>query len=255
METEVKTDVVTEGQENVQGTENGIETGPVGTEEKADTTLPSDEDEFTMPEKFKGKTAEEIAKSYIELEKLKNSTKDTKEPEEETTPKEGEEDSEGDKYIQEFLETGKLSEESYKELEAKGIPKEEIDDRLDYERYKIQKKINDVVSVIGGIEEYNAMEAWAVDNKTEEERQAFVVEFQAAGPMAQKALLKDLYSQYKGGEAGGDMVHTNEPQAIKKPGYTSQHELQKDMADPRYGVDRSYTKAVEEKLARSKDFE
>jgi len=49
------------------------------------TVLPSDEVPFEMPEKFAGKTAEEIAKSYVELEKFKASQEPTP-PKEEKTP-------------------------------------------------------------------------------------------------------------------------------------------------------------------------
>ena len=219
--------------------------------------LPSDVEDFEIPEKFKGKSAEEIARAYVELERMRQAqetpTEQPKEtPKEEQKPAEGEID--GAAIYQEYIEKGDLSEETAKMLEEKGYKLEEVKDRLEYEKYKQEKVIKELVEPIGGIEEYTKLTEWAKENVDPTELAKFNEEFAAAGPIAKQAMLKDAYARYKAAVSGSEepnLLHTNEPQRAAAKGYTSQHELQKDLSDPRYGVDRSYTLAVEEKMARS----
>jgi len=231
------------------------EVGPEGStpQEEGVVTLPSDVETFVMPEKFAGKTAEEIARSYMELEKFKG----TPTPDVPATPETPETPSvsEDEQYILEYINTGELSEESYAALEAKGMTRQEIADKMEFEGYKSKKAVDELVGVIGGIDNFTKMDEWAKEAFTPEQMAQYTQELASASKFGKQAILKDIYSQYTAasGEAPvGDVVHTNERQTIVTKGYTSQHELQADMADPRYGTDRSYTQAVEEKLAKSK---
>lgn len=238
-----------------EGTVLEPEVGPQGAaEEEVETVLPSDVEEFVMPEKFEGKSAEEIAKSYLELEKFKGSKVETPTTEEAETPIEGA--VQGDPYVMEFLNTGELSEESYAALEAEGNTRADIDDRMEFEAYKSKKAVDDLVEVIGGIENFTAMDEWAKTAFEPEQMESYSKELAGASKFAKQAILKDLYGQYTAAQNGeaptADVIHTNERQTTVVKGYKSQHELQADMQDPRYGNDRSYTKAVEEKLAKSK---
>ena len=106
--------------------------------------LPSEVSSFEMPEKFKGKTAEEIAQSYIELEKLKAKKEGEGEqvpPNDETPPQETPPNTEEsvDSYFKEYAENGALSEESYQALADKGYSKEQVDEQIDFYNYKQEK--------------------------------------------------------------------------------------------------------------------
>ncbi len=252
---------VTEGLPNAETPQEGTvqepEATPEGTtnEQSEEVQLPSDVDSFELPEKFKGKSAEEIAKAYVELERMKKVSTENP-PTEETPPQEppkegGEEDIDSTQLFQEFNEKGDLSEETYKKLEEKGYKREEVKDRLEFEQYKQKKAIDELVEPIGGIEEYTKMSDWFNTTAPEEEKASFMKELEAAGPLARRALIKDLYAKYQSVEASDGTIHTNEPQYKPTKGYASQHELQKDLSDKRYGIDRSYTSAVEEKMAIS----
>lgn len=248
-------EVVTHEETPQEGTVLEPEVGPEGStpEEEGIVELPSDVEEFVMPEKFQGKTAEEIAKSYLELEKFKGTTT-PETPETSETPQTPEA-VEGDPYVMEYLNTGALSEESYAALEAKGMSRQDIDDKMEFEGYKSKKAVDELVEVIGGIDNFTKMDEWAKEAFTPEQMEEYSKELAAASKFGKQAILKDIYGQYTSstGEAPtGDVVHTNEMQTQAVKGYKSQHELQADMSDPRYGTDRSYTKAVEEKLAKSK---
>ncbi len=233
----------------VQEPQVGVQ-GNVNEQTEETLTLPSDTVEFSMPDKFEGKSAEDIARAYVELERLKG-TQSTSEGEQaaEEAPEGQEEDN---KYMTEFLETGELSKESYAELLEQGVTKEQVDDKLEYERYKSKKAVDEIVGVVGGIENYNAMEEWTQEAYTDEQRQAFVTEFQASGDIARQAMLRDTYSQYISAQEGSTVIHTNESQVVQGKGYTSEHEFQSDISDKRYGTDRSYTQAVEAKMAKTK---
>ncbi len=221
--------------------------------EEEELTLPSDVEEFTLPEKFEGKSAEEIARAYVELEKFKGKPD---EPVQSDPVKGTQEPAEGNKYINEYLREGKLSEESYEALEKDGVSKQEVDDRLGYESYKQQKSVDDFVKPIGGIENFTKMDAWTKDNLEVEEINEIAEAMNSSSKLGKQAIIKDLYRRYQ--EAEGEVtpeefgVHTNEAQQVATKGYAAEHEFQKDLSDKRYGVDRSYTQAVERKIAATK---
>jgi hypothetical protein len=233
-------EVIVEGAPNGAPSEQGdaipqLEFGPEGDTTQPqveDTSLPSDEGEFVIPDKFAGKSAEDIAKAYVELERMK--AKGEQPPADDTPPSdqppadEAPKVEEPNKYYQEFVEKGELSEDSFKELEDAGYSREDIQERLEFEQYRQNKKVNAVVEAIGGLENYQAMEAWATENVVDEERVQFTTEFANASDYVKKVMLKDMYGRFKAstGNEGGDVIHTNESQFTAVKGYTSQHELQ-----------------------------
>ena len=87
METAGETVVTTE--ESAVLSEGEVNTIVEGAPTEEAPTLPSDATEFTMPEKFAGKSAEEIAKSYLELEKFKGGGQESTEGAEPSEPEEG----------------------------------------------------------------------------------------------------------------------------------------------------------------------
>ncbi len=222
-------------------------------EEGVDTTLPSDVDKFEVPEKFKGKSTEDIAKAYVELEKMQQ--KDTQQPEDTKVPPEANPD-----YIQEYIDNGVLSEESYTKLEGEGYTREDIDDKIDYEKYKYNKVITEVTEDIGGVEEYRKVSEWLTDTMDPEELNTLSTDMSNTPLNVRKLIIKGLYTNYQqasgdSGDSTGDVIHTNENQYTSLKGYASQVELDEDMNDSRYGSDRAYTKAVEAKLGKTKNFD
>ena len=257
-----ETTIVEEGQGGTE-TEQGttipeLEVGPQDPIEEVDSSLPSDQVDFTMPDKFEGKSAEEIAKAYVELEKFKAAKGEAPEVEAPTKEPtlEPENGVKGNKYYDEYQSTGGLSDESYAELEAQGINKADANDRLEFEAYKAKKQVDELVTDIGGIEEFTAMDEWAKTNMDPTEVAQIAEEMQKASTFGKKAIIKEVYSRYKatlgGGEPQGDVVHTNEAQTTVSKGYADELEFQTDLQDPRYGNDRLYTQAVEKKIARTK---
>jgi glutamyl/glutaminyl-tRNA synthetase len=152
---------------------------------------------FKMPEKFEGKSAEDIAKAYMELEKLKSKQADSESTvgqNEEKSPKTIDSSSEANKdapeasteqvnktltrqdftkYEQSYADNGGLTEGDYKELEAKGLSKEVVDDYIDSLRLKGEVYKNKLYEASQGEEGWNSMIEWARENLTQTQAKRF----------------------------------------------------------------------------------
>ena len=231
-----------------------------GTEQESDVTLPSDTEEFNMPEKFKGKSAEEIARAYSELEKMhskkesdQDSTKDTAKEEEDnpedTSPTVLTKD-EIKSYEESFRKNGGLTDEDYEALAKKGITREQVDEEIEYRKYKEEKAINRVIEPLGGgKEKLQEVVKWASENKTQDEVEAFNKALEGAPVVAQQAMLKGLYAEYDSSTNTTNVLHTNSAQSTRSKGYATEADFMKDISNPAYKTDKSYVKAVEKKLS------
>ena len=240
--------------------------------------LPSDEVAFEMPEKFEGKSVEDIAKSYMELEKFKGNKEEPEESYSDLSIEEIQgkldeyeaagydiseqpEEIQGDfaKYEKAFATNGSLSDEEYSELKAQGFDKDTVDteiaNRKEYAEYMENKKVEEVISPLGGgTERLNEVVAWAKENKTEDEIADFNNALGNSPLIAQRAMLKGLYDEYDNfgnGPSDNPIIHTNTPQRVSSKGYASRTELLEDMNHKAYAKDRAFTEAVEAKLAAS----
>jgi len=254
---EVQSAVLTEGEvEEVVSEET--QTEEVG--------LPSDEVEFEVPEKFKGKSAEDIIKSYQELEKLHAKKGGEEEVSQEEKPEdkpEGEETSKEEvsqlsteelsTFEQSYKENGGLTEEDYAALEKKGFSKEQIDEEISYREYKEEKAINQVIEPLGGgKEKLQEVVKWAGENKTPEEVQAFNSALASAPLVAQQAMLKGLYAEYDtSGSSTTEVYHSGSGTKGPSKGYATEADFMKDLDHPAYKTDKSFVKKVETKLGIS----
>ena len=254
-----QSEVLSEGE--VQDIVDGVE--------PEEALLPSDTTEFEIPEKFQGKSLEDVIKSYQELEKMKV-TKQEEEvvpkatEEKEEAPKDDKPTGEYDKYIQSFEEKGELSEDDYAELEKAGHSREEIDKTIEdyklqkeFQEYKQEKALMEVLEPLGGgTEKFKEVAMWANANKPAEEVAEINAELARAGKLAQQALLKTLYAEYEAaGEEEASVLHTNSSQATPNKGYSTQEEFFKDIGSAEYKNNPKYRAAVEAKMARSDIFQ
>ena len=238
-----------------------------GTEE---TVLPSDVADFEMPEKFKGKSAEEIAKAYAELEKFKAKKEEPKAKEEETitegTPdpmiEDGRPEGSADvpeesfnKYLAEVGTNGELSEDSYNELQELGYSKEFVDEKIEYITYKKEKEVAKILEPYGGVDSFKDVSNWARENMTEAQLENINTQLASGNKAIIDAVLSGLYTGYSQGnrEAAPESrtLHTNQPQTTKEAGYATKSEYLKDAKDPRYDKDAGYRKQVEQKMLKT----
>lgn len=227
-------------------------------------TLESDKEQFEMPDKFAGKSAEEIAKAYLELEKLKakqageqeggdskSAEEDANQEEEETKPKELTkiEEAKLQEYEKTFNETGSLSEEQYSELEEAGYTREQVDREIEFREYQQVKAVEELTG--DTIDKFKEVVKWAHENKTPEEIKEFNEALKGSNKLGQQALLKTLYAEAAKGSTEDVTLHTNTPQKTASKGYANESELFADMNNPAYKNDPKYQQKVMDKLSVS----
>jgi len=203
-----------------------------------------------LPEKFA--TVEDMAKSYGELEKkLSGPNEEPETVEEAEAPK-----SEGpkfDKFAQQFADEGALSDESFKELEGMGYPREMVDTYIKGMQSAQTADTDAVMSVAGGTEGYQELTEWAKANMETNELELYN---NMVGTDTDNAKMAVEWLMSKR-EAAGDVEPTllsGKSAAPAKDEFRSTAEVVAAMKDARYGKDSAYTKDVEEKLGRSSVF-
>ena len=249
--------VLTEGEVNTIMSGESIEETPI---------LPSDNTEFIMPDKFKGKSVEEIARSYLELEKMKVSEPEATEEEVSLESEEDEEAFEEDYYnelVNTYETTGALSAEQYAALAEEGYTKEQVDaeisaynDNKEFLAYKQEKHLNSIIEPLGGGQDkFKAVAQWANESKPVEDVKAFNAALSSASTIAQQAMLRGLYAEYESaGNTVDTVLHTNTPQSLPSRGYKTQEEFFKDIGSEEYKNNAAYRKAVEDKMSKSSIF-
>lgn len=228
----------------------------------------------------KYRSAEELEKAYLELQKKLGEPKqeqtgdDTESPSEE--PEEGDEEEQVEEVPEEVSEVAQLLTDASKEfsensskLSEETIEKlSKLDSRTLVETWAnyiaqqeqqavqaaiTQQEADRVMKAVGGEAEYQAMIAWASENLTPAEVSAYdnVVNNGDADAVYWAAMgLKAKYTDAVGYE--GKQVSGKRPSTME-PGFRSHAELARAIRDPRYKDDPAYRRDVEDKLARSGD--
>jgi hypothetical protein len=158
-------------------------------------------------------------------------------------------------FENEFISNGGLSDESYKKLNEAGIPKSMVDSYIKGQEAIAQKFIDEVYSLAGGNEGYASMTQWAASNVAEDELKAFN-SIMASGKKELITLaVTGMVSRWKASEGSKPKLtqgRVSGPSRVQ--GYQSPQEMVKAMQDKRYGKDPAYTRAVEDRVARSNIF-
>lgn len=224
-----------------------------------------------VPEKFwkDGQVdTEGLLKSYTELEK-KTSTPpkdgegepkpdlkiDETKPEDGQTPPEGEKPADNGlppqfkKYDDEFRSTGKLSEDSYKELE-KIVPRAYIDSYMKMAAAQAEAETATLMEVAGGSESYAKMAEWARESLSPAEKEAFNKALDG-GTESAKLAISGLYQKFTSAEGREPSLLSGNPLPTPTNAFRSWDEVTVAMSDPRYKTDPAYQKDVQNRLAVS----
>ena len=214
-----------------------------------------------LPEKFE--SAEDMAKSYAELEKRMG--KGAEEVEEEQ-PQQQEEEQTNDDNNQEagnyneavveasqefFANDGQLSEETYKKLEEVGLPRDLVDSYAAGQQALLQSEEAQIKGVAG--DSYDAMAEWANEHLPQEEIDAFD-EAVTSGTINQaKLAVQGLYARYQNatGATQPKLVQGAVSGSSTMP-FKSMQELARAQSDPRYrSGDKAYHQEIDRRLAVS----
>jgi hypothetical protein len=213
-----------------------------------------------LPEKFK--TPEDMAKAYGELEQKQGAKKPEGEKPPTDAKAEGEKPKEQKeqplppslkKFQDEYAKNGKLSEESYAELDSRGIDRTTVDNHIQATKAQGESGVNSVYEAVGGADVYKAMVEWAITGLSKEDADAYdrAVE---SGDIAQvKLAVKGLHAEYSRANPKAPTKITGTPSgaASAVTPFTHMREFVEAAKDPRYKTDYAYRKSVEDRLAAS----
>lgn len=222
---------------------------------------------FQMPEKFEGKSAEDIAQAYLELEKLKNEPKP--EPGEDGTPQITDEAAKALEvagldmadFSTEYEKDGKLSEESFKKLADAGFNRDIVNTFLagrvaqaTEEFQYAQTQIDEMHNALGGKDDYGKVIEWANTNLEPTEIDAF-------NKAIDEGRMDDVLVAAKGLRARYVVEFGTEPKLLGGQGtgsaddtFASSAQVTAAMKDPRYNTDPAYRAEVARRLKHSKAF-
>lgn len=214
-----------------------------GPEAPQPTPAPAAERPEWLPEKFA--SVEDLAKSYKELE-ARLGTPQAPAPE---APPESPQGFEWEAVEREFMQSGKLSDERYAELEKAGFDRGFVDRHVSAVASAEAAALEAVFTSVGGKEEFGKAAAWAKANIPASEVEAFNKIVETGSPETIQIAVKGLMSMYREG-AGTEPTLVGGGGASAAPeGFASRAQMVEAIRDPRYRKDEAYRSEVQAKLA------
>jgi len=209
---------------------------------------PQDRPEW-LPEKFDNPEA--LADAYSNLEKQFHENKaEPSETEDNATSEPEVTNTAVTSASEEYFETGELSEETYKSLEANGIPKEMVDMYVNgYEAVASQQQ-QTLMQEAGGAENYEAMSEWAATALTDQEQEVYNNTVESGDVNAATMAIRGLYARFQ--SDGGTPVSLVQGDTSGTAGaipFSSSKEMTIAMQDPRYSYDTKYREQVSQRLS------
>lgn len=218
-----------------------------------------------LPEKFN--SPEDLAKGYSELERQFTQSRQEAaqagktEGSDEVSPSETQATEEAREAVEnsgldfnsmqtEFAENGELSEDTYKDLENRGIPKEMVDAYVEGQKAKATEYSNELFEFAGGEESYKGMLEWASDNMADSEIDAFNDSISSGNTSQARLAIDGLVSRYRD-NGGFEPSLVGGKASASVDTYNSWAQVTKDMGTPEYKKDPAFRQAVEKKLGRS----
>lgn len=213
-----------------------------------------------IPDKYKGKSVEDVIKMHQEAEKLLSKSN---EPVQETPPKEVEtpkaeeqpktEATGFEKFVTEYSTEGAISEASYKELADKGFSKADIDGYIEGQKAigaSFTKSIHDIT---GGEEGYNDLINWAVEGMDADS----ITEYNTAIQSGDQARVKRLveYMSLKRGQTQQQpnrIDGSGESEGGGLKAFNDKSEWMIATNNRLYGKDKKYTAMVDGRYLKSK---
>ena len=251
------------------------------TETMPDNLTPEEQENLAVGEKLqadqeqllagKYKSAEELEKAYVELQKKLGDNAEQEETETASAAEEQPEDkpnlSDGATLItsatDEFYDNnGQLSEETlnkFSSMSSKDLVKAymEVQQLPEYQPREAsaidlsESDINQVQNAVGGEQAYGNMLNWARTNLSQEEISAFDSIVNTGSVGAIRIAAAGLKAQYDAANGVEGTMYTGKAPKSNGDVFRSQQELVRAMSDPRYDNDPAYRQDIIEKLDRS----
>jgi len=157
---------------------------------------------------------------------------------------------------QEYVETGGLADTSYKTLEDAGISRDIANRYIEGQKALGQQLGNQVMSQVGGKDNYSAMVDWAKQNYSAEQIQAYDASVNSSNMNTALLAAKGLMSDYQGstGSVGKTYGGQSPSGEVHGDTFRSNAEVVSAMRDSRYENDLAYRQDILDKLDRSDIF-
>lgn len=164
-----------------------------------------------------------------------------------------------DAFTSEYAEKGELSEESYKKLEAKGIPKDMVDAFIDGQKARAELRDQSGFALAGGEEEYGKMVRWATENLSVDEIEEFnkAVD-RGASEAAMQSAIKGLRARYEADQGTEPKLLGGDRAGAGVEGFESRAQMTEAMSkkDSKgrslYERDPAYRREIEKRIGASK---
>ena len=201
----------------------------------------------------KFENAEQLEKAYLELQQKLGQGEQPNEPEAEEV-----QESDPDYLAQamnEYSETGKLSDEIKKQLDEV-----EYEDLFNYMSNNIQspeaedltqEEMSAIKNYVGGDEAYGALMDWAGNTLDRNYVEAFDELVSSGSARAIQLAVRGLMAEYENQNGYEGRMLTGKAAMETPDVFRSQAEVVQAMSDPRYDNDPAYRNDVFEKLGRS----
>ena len=159
------------------------------------------------------------------------------------------------KFEKEFADTGKLTDESYKNLEDQGFDKETVDDFIKYRSEKVSGFEQSIFEAAGGQEKLEAMIEWVQESGTYTQEQGDAFDRAMRNdkdPHTAKLFVEKLVSQYnKANGSDGMRENAGGAEDAGVDQFPSFEAYLTEVKKPDYQKDPSVRAAVDAKLKRS----
>ena len=247
----------------------------VQTETMPDNLTPEEQESLAVGEKLqadqeqllagKYKSAEELEKAYVELQKKLGEDKSEEQTSAEEKPEDEPKLSDGASLIttasEEYYAYGnKLSDETmakFSSMSTQDLIKAYMEVQSTQPQQPAQEveiteaQINQIKNSAGGEREYANIINWAKSNLPKESIQAFDEVVNSGSVQAIQLAVAGLKSEYNNANGVEGKMVTGKAAPNKGEVFRSQAELVRAMNDPRYDNDPAYRQDVIEKLDRS----
>ena len=160
----------------------------------------------------------------------------------------------------EYAKDGKLSDESYKELEKEGFPRAIVDayirgvEKGNAEAVTLaEKDVAEILGIAGGEESYQKMMQWASTSFNAEQQEAYNRAVNMGDKHIAMLAVQGMVARYEA-EFGRDPQLVGGGRSIgtdSGDGFKSRADMIAAMSDKRYGRDPDYTREVEQKVTKS----
>jgi len=202
----------------------------------------------------KYRSAEELERGYLELQKRLSSKQQDDEPEQEE-PEQEEQPEETSLYetIMESFREGKWEQETVDQV-SRMNPIDVANMFLQNQQQPTQVSPEDIEGIqnsVGGDQNYASMLQWASQNLSEQEISMYDTVMDRGDPLAMFFAAQALYGRFQDAVGmDGELLTGSAPRNTADV-YRSQAEVVRAMSDPRYDSDPAYRQDVADKLERS----